>query len=334
MLKFCSIWLHEARHETSVLSTQRNAQKHYSIQMAFVSRSARASIALAGTPKRSWDQTHLRDLLIRGCDWSVLMSFHFSTSRLGSRSSRLLKTLGRLIRPPRRSGPIVPLVSQQGSTSIICKNGWLGPQMLATAMSHVYTARKRRGMAFKTDIIGIRYSDVFIFRQRLASILHASLKDFTYRPSAPVERASKVRNKVRFICNYSTFDLVVQGLLYRCLSDLAAPHLSKNEYGYLKGKSTECAIRTLCDYFKGARKTHLRNGVFALKLDIKSYIENIPTSSASSLWTNLRTMFDCLPDRHLHDYLMALVRDGLRPVLHTAEGLQYQRIRGVPTGTC
>jgi hypothetical protein len=165
---------------------------------------------------------------------------------------------------------------------------------------------------------------------RLAKVLAHSVLHGTYQLSPPKKRSIVRKNKQRAVYEYELTDKIVLKVFAQYLNTLYKPFIAKQLYSYQKGKNAGKAIQELSKYIKTYRKRLAINGLYFLKIDIKSYSDSIIIGKNSTLWPRLDEL---LQGSFLQQHTLDLIREMIRPAYRNEDGLIQVNNVGVPTGS-
>ena len=126
---------------------------------------------------------------------------------------------------------------------------------------------------------GVSLSSLALHRGSVARMLARSVASGEYRVGDATLREIRVSGKRRLVFMYQPFDLVVQSVVARILSEALEPALSERLFSYRSGLGWADAVADLAAFVRIHRRQRpdpRSRGLYVLRRDVDSYTDSIP----------------------------------------------------------
>ena len=150
-------------------------------------------------------------------------------------------------------------------------------------------------------------------------------------------RWQEINKKKRQLYVYRITDLIVHAVVSSIINEAMQPFFSPQLFSYRKGTHWGLALSSFTRYIRTYRRHHpdlKTRGVYVVRRDVHKYTDSIPVHDQSEIWTMLKKLLSInLLSNKLYERYWQLITNIVRPEIYSEDGLLYQNVRGVPTGS-
>jgi retron-type reverse transcriptase len=184
---------------------------------------------------------------------------------------------------------------------------------------------------------GVPLASICLDKKKVSRLLAESVSTGNYELPPANIRWQEINKKRRQLYVYRITDLIVHAVVASIINEAMQPIFSPQLFSYRKGTHWGKALSSFARYIRTYRRHHpdlKTRGLYLIRRDVHKYTDSIPVHDQSEIWALLKKILSInLLNNKLYERYWQLIIDIVRPEIYCEDGLLYQNVRGVPTGS-